>query len=396
MGRTLVEGRIDCGSKSETKELRVIDSPAAVPFLDVRAATRELEPPLLQAIERVVRSGWYVLGEETTAFENEFAAFTGAQHAIGVGNGLDAIALALQALGVGVGDEVIVPAHTFVATWIAVAHTGARPIGVEPVVGQWNLDPARVADAITPRTRAIVPVHLFGQPADLSELLAVAKKNGLAVVEDAAQAHGARYAGRRIGAHGDAVAWSFYPGKNLGALGDGGAVTTNDAATAARVRSLGNYGSSKKYVHDLLGSNSRLDEIQSAVLRIKLQHLDGWNARRQQIAQRYSEELADVPGLHLPAIAPDRDHVWHLYVVDHESRDALQGHLTSRGIQTLVHYPIPPHRSGAFAHLQLGDGTFPITEQAARTHLSLPIGPHLSDEDVSRVVDACRSFSPSP
>ncbi|BBY36623.1 aminotransferase [Mycobacterium mantenii] len=371
------------------------NAPAAVPFLDVRAATRELEAPLLEAVDRVVRSGWYVLGDETSAFEHEFAAFTGAQHAVGVGNGLDAITLALQALGIGAGDEVIVPAHTFVATWIAVARTGARPIGVEPVVGQWNIDPARVADAITSRTRALVPVHLFGQPADLSELLEAAKKHGLAVVEDAAQAHGARYGGRRIGAHSNAVAWSFYPGKNLGALGDGGAVTTDDATIAARVRSLGNYGSSQKYVHDLLGANSRLDEIQSATLRIKLQHLDRWNARRQAIAARYSDELADVPGLRLPEVGPDREHVWHLYVVDHASRDELQKHLAARGIQTLVHYPIPPHRSGAFAQLELGEGAFPITEEAARTHLSLPIGPHLSDEDVSRVVDACRSFSSS-
>ena len=265
---------------------------------------------------------------------------------------------------------------------------------MEPIVGQWNLDPARLEDAITPRTRALVPVHLFGQPADLAELLAVARKHGLVVVEDAAQAHGARYNGRRIGAHGHAVAWSFYPGKNLGALGDGGAVTTDDPDVAARVRSLGNYGSSQKYVHDLLGANSRLDEIQSAVLRVKLQHLDTWNARRRSIAKRYAEELADIPGLRLPSGAPGREHVWHVYVVDHASRDELQKHLASRGIQTLVHYPIPPHLSGAFAPLGLSEGTFPISEQAARTHLSLPIGPHLSDEYVTRVIDACRSFRP--
>jgi dTDP-3-amino-3,4,6-trideoxy-alpha-D-glucose transaminase len=370
------------------------DPPVTVPFLDVRAATEELEAPVLEAIERVVRGGWFVLGEKTAAFEREFAAFTGAKHAVGVGNGLDAIALALQALGIGPGDEVIVPTNTFIATWIAVAHTGARPVGVEPIVGQWNLDPARVEDAITPRTRALVPVHLFGQPADLVELLAVAQHYGLAVVEDAAQAHGARYNGRRIGAHGHAVAWSFYPGKNLGALGDGGAVTTDDPDVAARVRSLGNYGSSQKYVHDLLGANSRLDEIQSAVLRIKLQHLDSWNARRRTVAKRYAEELADIPGLHLPSVAPGREHVWHLYVVDHASRDELQKHLATRGIQTLVHYPIPPHLSGAFAPLGLAEGTFPVAERAARTHLSLPIGPHLSEEDVTRVIDACRSFRP--
>ena len=372
----------------------VTDPPVAVPFLDLRAATQELEAPVLEAIERVVRGGRYVLGEETATFECEFAAFTGARHAVGVGNGLDAIAFALQALGIGPGDEVIVPANTFIATWLAVARIGAHPVGVEPIDGRWNLDPARVEAAITSRTRALIPVHLFGQPADLAELLALARKHGLVVVEDAAQAHGARYNGQRIGAHGHAVAWSFYPGKNLGAFGDGGAVTTNDPAVAARIRSLGNYGSSQKYVHDVLGANSRLDEIQSAVLRIKLQHLDTWNARRRTIAQRYAQELADIPGLRLPNVASSRDHVWHLYVVDHASRDELQQHLASRGIQTLVHYPILPHLSGAFAPLGLTEGTFPIAERAARTHLSLPIGPHLSEESVTRVIDACRSFRP--
>lgn len=374
--------------------LRVDDDrpSVTVPFLDVRAATLELEALALEAIERVVHGGWYVRGEETAAFEREFAAFTGAKHAVGVGSGLDAIALALQALGIGPGDEVIVPSNTFIATWIAVAHTGAVPVGVEPIVGQWNLDPARVTDAITPRTRALVPVHLFGQPADLAELLAVARKHGLMVVEDAAQAHGARYNGRRIGAHGHAVAWSFYPSKNLGAFGDAGMITTDDPGVAARIRSLGNYGSSQKYVHDFLGTNSRLDEVQSAVLRIKLQYLDSWNARRQTIANRYTQELADVPGLRVPSVAPDREHVWHLYVVDHASRDELQKHLATKGIQTLVHYPIPPHLSGAFGPLGLTEGTFPITEEAAKTHLSLPIGPHLSEENVTRVIDACRSF----
>ena len=370
------------------------DPPVSVPFLDVRAATQEIEAPVLEAVERVVRNGWYIRGEETAAFEREFAAYTGAKHAVGVANGCDALALALRALGIGSGDEVIVPSNTFIATWLAVAHTGARPVAVEPIVGQWNLDPARVEEAITPRTRALVPVHLFGQPADLAELLELAREHELVVVEDAAQAHGARYNGRRIGAHGHAAAWSFYPGKNLGALGDGGAVTTDDPVVADRVRSLGNYGSSQKYVHDILGTNSRLDEIQSAVLRIKLQRLDTWNARRRAIAQRYVEELADVQGLRLPGVAPGREHVWHLFVVDHASRDELQMHLSSKGIQTLIHYPVPPHLSGAFAPLGLTAGTFPIAEQAARTHLSLPIGPHLSEENVSQVIDACRSFRP--
>jgi len=364
----------------------------AVPFLDIGAATRELHGPIMEAIGRVVRSGWYLRGEETTAFESEFAAYTGAKHAVGVGNGLDAIALALQALGIGPGDEVIVPSNTYIATWIAVTQAGAHPVAVEPISGQWNLDPGRVEDAITTRTRALIPVHLYGQPAELDDLLAVARKHDLVVVEDAAQAHGARYHQQRIGAHSDAVAWSFYPGKNLGALGDGGAVTTNDPNVAARVRSLGNYGSSRKYVNELLGSNSRLDEVQAAVLNVKLARLDDWNDRRRAVAKRYNEELAVVSGLSLPTVAPGRDHVWHLYVVDHDARDELQDHLAANGIQTLIHYPIPPHLSGAFTSLGLTEGTFPIAEQAARTHLSLPIGPHLSDDDVTRVITACQLF----
>ncbi len=370
------------------------DLSATVPFLDVRAAMQELETPVLEAVQRVVRSGWYLMGEELAAFEREFAAFTEAKVAVGVGNGLDAIVLALQALGIGPGDEVIVPSNTFIATWLAVTRIGAVPVGVEPIVGQWNIDPARIEAAITPRTRALVPVHLYGQPSELGELLAIAERHRLVVVEDAAQAQGARYAGQRVGAHGHAVAWSFYPGKNLGAFGDAGAVTTNDPEVAARVRALGNYGSRKKYVHDLAGTNSRLDEIQAAVLRVKLQHLDSWNARRRIVAERYTQELAGVPGLCLPSVLPGREHVWHLYVVDHELRDELQQHLATSGIQTLVHYPIPPHLSGAFSSLGLGEGTFPIAEKAARTHLSLPIGPHLSEKDVTRVIDACRSFRP--
>jgi len=370
------------------------DVSVTVPFLDVLAATQELETQVLEAVERVVRSGWYLLGDELAAFEREFATFTNAKHAVGVGNGLDAIVLALQALGIGPGDEVLVPSNTFIATWLGVARTGAIPVGVEPIDGEWNIDPDRLEAAITSRTRAIVPVHLYGQPADLKAVLSIAERQGLVVVEDAAQAHGASYADRRIGSHGHAVAWSFYPGKNLGAFGDGGAVTTNDANIADRVRALGNYGSSKKYLHDFAGTNSRLDEIQAAALRVKLRYLDSWNARRRIVAERYTQELAGIPGLSLPRMLPGREHVWHLYVVDHELRDQLQQHLATRGIQTLVHYPIPPHLSGAFASLGLVEGAFPIAERAARTHLSLPMGPHLSGQHITRVIDACRSFRP--
>jgi dTDP-4-amino-4,6-dideoxygalactose transaminase len=368
------------------------DQPATVPFLDVSAGTRELEPRLSEAVTRVVASGWYLLGAETAAFEREFAAYVGARCAVGVGNGLDAITLALRALDVGPGDEVIVPANTYIATWIGVTRAGATPVGVEPKDGEWNIDPSLLDAVVTPRTRAIVPVHLYGQPADLAPILEFARRHRLVVIEDAAQAHGARYEGRRIGAHGDAVAWSFYPGKNLGAMGDGGAVTTNDPSVAERVRALGNYGSKVRYHHDLLGYNSRLDEVQAAVLCVKLAHLDAWNARRCRRAAEYATALADVQGLALPRVAAGRDAVWHLYVVDHDERDALLAHLAASGVQALIHYPIPPHLSGAYAHLGLRPGAFPIAERAARTHLSLPMGPHLTDAQFEVVVQAVRSF----
>jgi dTDP-4-amino-4,6-dideoxygalactose transaminase len=365
-------------------------SPHLVKFLDVRAAYLELKPETDEAVARVLDSGRYLLGDELVAFEREFSAFTQARQCVGVGNGLDALVLSLEALGIGPGDEVIVPANTYIATWLAISCAGATPIPVEPVPGIWNIDPERIDAAVGARTKAIVPVHLYGQPADLAPILEVARARGLRVLEDAAQAHGARYRGHRIGAHGDAVAWSFYPGKNLGALGDGGAVTTDDPEIADRLRLLRNYGSRVKYRHEVKGHNSRLDEIQAAILRVKLRHLDAWNSRRAAVAERYRAALGGLDGLALPRVIGPADPSWHLFVVDVADRDRVQAQLTARGVETLIHYPIPPHLSEAYA----GDrawGELPVTEAAARSHLSLPIGPHLSSEDQERVIGSLSS-----
>lgn len=343
-----------------------------IPFLDLRAAYLELKDEIDAAVARVLDSGWYILGEEVEAFEAEYAAFCEATHCVGVGNGLDALTLALRALGIGAGDEVIVPSNTYIATWLAVSAVGATPVPVEPNEATYNIDPGRIEAAITPRTKAILPVHLYGQPADMDPILAIADKHGLAVVEDAAQAHGARYKGRRIGAHGDIVCWSFYPGKNLGAMGDGGAITTNRADLAERVRMLRNYGSREKYVNEVRGVNSRLDPIQAAVLRVKLKHLDEWNGRRARLAGQYSEALADV-GLTLPHVPDWAEPAWHLYVVRCKERDALQARLADAGIGTLIHYPIPPHMQEAYVDAGFGEGNFPLARQLAEEVLSLPM-----------------------
>lgn len=350
-----------------------------IPFLDLQAAYRELKADIDKAVARVLESGWYVLGPEVEAFEQEFASYCQAGHAIGVGNGLDALVLALRAVGVQPGDEVIVPSNTYIATWLAVTQCGAKPIPVEPCESTFNIDPERVESAITPLTRAILPVHLYGQPADLDPVLSIARRHGLRVVEDAAQAHGARYKGRRIGAHGDAVAWSFYPGKNLGALGDGGAVTTDDAAIASRIRLLRNYGSREKYVHEVQGVNSRLDPIQAAVLRVKLGVLDSWNERRRALAARYVDVLAGA-GLGLPAVPDWAEPVWHLFVIRSSARDALKAKLDGAGIGTLIHYPIPPHVQQAYEDLKFDSKAFPLAGRLAEEVLSLPIGPHLSSD----------------
>jgi dTDP-4-amino-4,6-dideoxygalactose transaminase len=363
----------------------------SIPFLDVRAGYREIQAELDAAYRRVMESGWYILGEEVDAFEREWALACGTRHAIGVGSGLDALELILRALGIGAGDEVIVPSHTFIATWLAVSRVGAIPVPVEPNEGTYCLDPARIEVAITPRTRAIMPVHLYGQPAGMDAVKAVAARHGLRVVEDAAQAHGALYGGRPAGGLGDAAGWSFYPGKNLGAFGDAGAVTTDDDTIADRVRILRNYGSRTKYHNEVKGINSRLDPLQAALLRVKLRHLGAWNGRREKLADHYLSGLQGVNDLILPKRHPRAGHVWHLFVVRHPRRDALQAHLAAAGIQTLIHYPIPPHLSEAYGE-RSGGGAYPLAESIARTALSLPMGPHLEARDVESVVSAVRAF----
>lgn len=366
-----------------------------IPMLDVGAAYRECQSAIDEAVARVLASGFYIGGSEVSEFEAAYARFCGAAHCVGVGNGLDALHLALRAMGVGQGDEVIVASNGFIATWLAVSMVGAIPVAVEPDPITHNLDPARIEAAITPRTRVILPTHLYGQPSDLDPILNLARRHGLQVLEDAAQAHGARYKGRRIGAHGDAVTWSFYPSKNLGALGDGGAVTTNDADLARRVRQLSNYGSSVRYVNEVKGVNSRLDPLQAAVLAAKLPCLDAWNERRRNIARRLTDGLAEGVASHgilTPAVPRWADPVWHLFVIQHDRRDALAAWLGQQGVQTLVHYPIPPHRQQAYADLALPLGSLPIAEHLANQVLSLPIGPHMDKNLADRVIAACLSF----
>jgi len=364
-----------------------------VPFLDVGAAYRELQPDLDAAIGRVLASGWYILGPEVLAFERAFAASCGAAHVVGVANGLDAMHLVLRAWNIGPGDEVLVPSNTYIATWLAITMTGAEPVPVEPREETCNLDPNRIEAAITPRTRAILPVHLYGQTAEMTAIVSIARRHGLRVLEDAAQAHGARYEGGAAGVLGDAAAWSFYPGKNLGAFGDAGAVMTNDEKTADRVRVLGNYGSRRKYENEVAGYNSRLDPLQAAALAAKLPHLDEWNRRRRRVAERYQAALEGCPEIKLPGVASGAEPAWHLYVVRTGRRDALQTHLTQAGIGTLIHYPTPPHKSEAYRASRWASASFPIADRLAQQVLSLPIGPHLSDAAQNQVIDAVQEFS---
>lgn len=356
-----------------------------IPFLDLKAPHVELRDEINAAIDRVVSSGWYILGPEVEAFEAEYAAYCEASHCVSLANGLDALHLALRAIGVGAGDEVIVPSNTYIATWLAVSQCGATPVPVEPIESTYNLDPSLIESAITPRTKVILPVHLYGQPADMDPILAIARKHGLRVLEDAAQAHGARYKGQRIGAHGDVVAWSFYPGKNLGALGDGGAITTNDAQLADRIRVLRNYGSRVKYVNEVQGYNSRLDPLQAAVLRVKLKYLDDWNGRRSSLAAQYLRGLADT-NMTLPQVPTWAEPSWHLFVVRHAQRDALQKHLGDADIGSLIHYPIPPHRQQAYVSSGWPAEAFPLASQMASDLLSLPLGPQLLSEQVTQVI----------
>ena len=356
-----------------------------IPFLDLGASYRELQTEIDAAIHRVLDSGWYILGPEVQAFEAEWADYCGATHAVGLANGLDALILALRALDVGPGDEVIVPSNTYIATWLAVSAVGAKPVPVEPDPTTHNIDPNRIGAAITPATKVILPVHLYGQPVDLDPILELAKGHDLRVVEDAAQAHGARYKGRRVGAHGDIVCWSFYPGKNLGALGDGGAITTNHPDLAEKVQVLRNYGSRVKYVNEVQGVNSRLDPIQAGVLRVKLKHLDAWTERRRAIAGHYTGGLQS-SGLILPHVPSWAEPAWHLYVVRTLDRDTLQARLTEAGIGTLIHYPIPPHMQSAYSGLRIAPDALPLAHKLAGEVLSLPMGPQLENKEVNEVV----------
>ena len=362
-----------------------------IPFLDLAKINGEVADEVSAAIDEVLASGWYVLGEQVARFEEEFAQFVGAKHCVGVGNGLDALSLAMRAHGIGPGDEVIVPSNTFIATWLAVTYIGAVPVPVEPDPVTMNIDPAQIESAITGRTRAICPVHLYGSPADLPAINAIARRHGVMVIEDAAQAHGATYDDVPVGGWGNTATWSYYPGKNLGALGDAGAITTDDSAVADQLRSLRNYGSSAKYVHELRGVNSRLDEMQAAVLRVKLRHLQDGNARRAEVAQRYLDGLHGT-GLVLPQAPHNLRSSWHLFVVQTEHRSAMCRELDARGIQTLVHYPTSPHLQGAYA-ADFSRGDLPVAEHLQERVLSLPMGPHLSTQDADAVVAAIREIT---
>tara|TARA_B110001469_G_C9624877_1_gene311803 strand:- start:497 stop:1606 length:1110 start_codon:yes stop_codon:yes gene_type:complete len=358
-----------------------------IPFLDLKALTDLIRPELDEAYHRVMDSGWFIHGTECTAFESEFAKYTSTQHCIGVGNGLDALRMILLGYGIGPGDEVIVPSQTFIATWLAVSETGATPIPVDVDERTCNIDPNQIKDAITPHTRAIIPVHLYGQPADIDPIIEIAAQYGLKVIEDAAQAHGALYKNRPCGSLGDAAAFSFYPGKNLGAFGDGGAVVTNDRALAQKIRSISNYGSSEKYRHDIKGCNSRLDELQAAFLRIKLKHLDRWTERRRSIASAYNNAL---PRHIIPFVPEWARPSWHLYVIQTTKRDEIQRMLQSQGVQTLIHYPIAPADQGVYK------GLIPSLESGQHTAkhcLSLPMGPHLDSMQVQYVIDTLSALN---
>jgi dTDP-4-amino-4,6-dideoxygalactose transaminase len=362
-----------------------------IPFLDLITENAERRVQLDAAYARVMDAGQFILGHECEAFEAEFAVYCEVRHCVGVANGLEALELILRGMDIGTGDEVIVPGNTFIATWLAVTQTGAKPVPAEPDDHTYNIDAGRIEAAITSRTKAIVPVHLYGQPADMDSVNNIARAHGLKVIEDAAQAHGARYKGARTGSLGDAAGFSFYPTKNLGALGDGGAILTNDSGLAERVRILRNYGSRVKYVHELAGYNSRLDELQAAFLRVGLIGLDHRNARRREIAALYGRELAGHQSIVVPAVPDWAEAVWYAYVVQVSNRSRVQEILRARGVGTLVHYPIPPHLSGAYVSQGFEVGQMPISEALANRVLSLPMGATMTDEAVVVVTDELKN-----
>lgn len=363
-----------------------------VPFVSFAPMHSEIRTELDDAYSRVIDKNYFIHGEECTLFEEEFAEFCGAKYCVGVANGLDALFLILKAMGISSGDEVIVPSNTYIATALAVSNTGALPVFVEPDINTYNIDVNCIEQKITSRTKAIIAVHLQGRAADMDEINRIAQKHNLRVIEDAAQAHGARYKGKRVGSIGDAAGFSFYPGKNLGALGDGGCVTTNDKEIADRVRSLGNYGSDYKYHHIYKGVNSRLDELQAAFLNVKLDRLDYWNEERRKIAEKYFAGITN-PLVTLPLKSDDIfEHIYHVFVIRCKERDKLEEYLNSKGIGTVKHYPIPMHRQLAYKDLGISEGELPIAEEISRTVLSLPMYYGMTDEEIQYVIDAINKF----
>ncbi len=363
-----------------------------IPFQNLKAEYESLRDELDSAYHRVMESGWYILGEEVEAFEHEFAEYCGTQNCVSVSNGLDALTIILQAYGIGQNDEVIVPAHTFIATWLAVSKAKASPVPVDIDKKTFNLNHDKLLPAITEKTRAIIPVHLYGHPVDMDPILKIAEENDLLVIEDAAQAHGAEYRNKKVGSLGDAAGFSFYPVKNLGAYGDAGAITTNDVTLAEKARIIRNYGSQDRYKHLEKGSNSRMDELQAAFLRVKLKFLDMYNDRRRLLADRYQNRLSETTGVRLPETAGWADPVWHLFVIQISDRDGLQSHLAQNNIEALVHYPVPPHLSTAYEGIGRKEGDFPISENTAGSVLSLPLHPFLELEEADFVSEAVRSF----
>ena len=359
-------------------------------FLDMKAPYLELKDELDAAYCRFMNSGWYVLGPEVENFERLWADFCGTKYCVGVSNGLDALCLGLEAGGVKPGDEVIVPSNTYIATWLAISQVGAIPVPVEPSWTTFNIDPAKIEAAITPKTTAIAVVHLYGTPADMDPIMEIAQKYHLFVLEDNAQSQGAIYHGKRTGHLGHAAAFSFYPAKNIGALGEAGAITTDDAEFADRIKILRNYGSRTKYYNEVKGYNRRIDALQAAFLAVKIPHLDEWNARRRSIAEQYLAMLSDIPGIILPASKPENS-VWHQFIIRVKNRDTVRQQLETSGIPTMIHYPIPPHLSEAYADMGFKRGDFPIAEEMADTFLSLPIGPHMPDSAVKQVIAAVKA-----
>lgn len=362
-----------------------------IPFVSFEKMHNEIHDEVVETLTRVYENNWFIQGKECEAFEQEFAAFVGAKYCVGCGNGLDALFLPLKAMGIGEGDEVIVPSNTYIATALAVSYTGATPIFVEPIEKYFNIDPTRIEEKITSRTKAIMAVHLYGQMADMDPIMEIAKKYDLKVIEDAAQAHGATYHGSQAGSIGNGAGFSFYPGKNLGALGDAGAFVTNDKELADKVRALGNYGSDYKYHHIYQGNNSRLDEMQAAVLRVKLRNLERWNANRIETAAKYTAGIQN-PLVKTPEVMDGAKHVYHIYGITCERRDELEQFLKERGIMTNKHYPIPMHLQGAYAELGIPEGALPLAERISKTELSLPMYYGMSEEEINFVIDAINEF----